>query len=59
MGGIWIFWDKNKIQLESILIGDQIMNVMVKEPNKGPWIMSVVYASPHLALGTALWEYVQ
>lgn len=54
MGGIWIFWDKNKIQLESILIGDQIMNVMVKEPNKGPWIMSVIYASPHLALGTAL-----
>lgn len=58
-GGIWVFWDQSRIQVEPISSHDQILTVLVTDVGTPrPWLLSIIYASPQPLLRDQLWQYI-
>lgn len=56
--GIWILWDKTKLDLELLSLDDQIITAVVHPIGSHPWILSSLYASPWWCFRQELWRYL-
>lgn len=59
VGGIWVLWDDNEINLEEVAMDDQVIMAIILNKQKVEWVLIVVYASPNYMLCTYLWEFLQ
>lgn len=57
-GGIWILWDRTQLDVETISIDEQVINVLVWGHNKIPWLLTDLYASPNSVFRFDLWAYL-
>jgi len=58
-GGIWVLWNSNEIGVDVVKSHEQFVTVEVKPQNRRSWLLSVVYASPHIQLREILWQELQ
>lgn len=56
-GGIWLFWDREAVQLDGVTIHKQVVSVLVHEKNKHQWMLSIVCASLRPIVRKDLWRY--
>ena len=56
-GGIWMFWEESRLDVELLSMNEQILNVAVKNGNKVGWVLSAVYASPKPICREGLWVW--
>lgn len=59
VGGIWLLWDKNLVNVELLSMEDQVVSILVKEPLGCHWLLTVVYSSPKAYVKEELWQYVR
>ncbi|KAK9937007.1 hypothetical protein M0R45_013825 [Rubus argutus] len=57
-GGIWLLWDKRKIDIYFIDNNVQAITVKITGPLSHPWIFSALYASPTATIRNTLWDYL-
>ncbi|XP_024178585.1 uncharacterized protein LOC112184553 [Rosa chinensis] len=57
-GGIWILWNKNKVQLQKIDSNSQSITVKVSGNGIGDWLLTGLYASPCPSTRQRLWNYL-
>lgn len=57
-GGIWLMWNRQDIEVEEISSNDQILNVLVWEERRAPFLLSFVYASPNILTRAELWQFI-
>lgn len=56
--GVWILWDVLAVQVKTISVDDQIINLVVKRGRDHPWFLSAIYASPKSNFWSDLWTYL-
>lgn len=56
-GGIWLFWDREAVQLDGVTIHKHVVSVLVHEKNKHQWMLSIVCASLRSIVRKDLWRY--
>lgn len=57
-GGIWMFWDAHRVDMEVISAWEQIMTIEVRFGSGSLWLLFVVYASPKWQLREE-WDYIK
>ncbi|XP_050386206.1 uncharacterized protein LOC126802601 [Argentina anserina] len=57
-GGLWLLWDRNKVQIDYIDDNSQSISVKISIPGKQPWLFIVIYASPTHSVRAGLWSYL-
>lgn len=40
--GIWILWDENSLHLDPVSINEQIVNMLLYQHKKSPWLLSAI-----------------
>lgn len=55
-GGIWILQKSNKVDLEVVSAGTQVINAIIHMGNQQDWLLSVIYASISAGTRQLLWE---
>ncbi|KAJ8423470.1 hypothetical protein Cgig2_013513 [Carnegiea gigantea] len=55
-GGIWVLWRSEDVGVNIIRHHDQYVTIEVNKQCYNPWLLTVVYASPHITLGETLWR---
>lgn len=58
-GGIWVLWDPHFVDLEVVSIDDQIITAIVRCHHTNAWVLSALYASPHVTIRNYLWDFIQ
>lgn len=57
-GGIWVFWKRNKVDIDVLAKIDQIVTLAIKKGSSVDWVLSAVYASPVARYRNELWCYI-
>jgi hypothetical protein len=56
-GGIWLLWNSGEVSLDVLMVTDQAIHASVQvSPSKPHWLLSAVYASPHLDTRLNFWD---
>lgn len=57
-GGIWVFWDSNRVYLSFMAISKQMLtfSVIPSDPQDKPFFMMAIYASPNWRQRRDLWK---
>lgn len=58
-GGIWILWDEQDWQIEVFYHGSQFVHAHVSWRRTNPWLLTVVYGSPHYQQRGELWDFLR
>ncbi|KAL6199614.1 hypothetical protein ACLB2K_029398 [Fragaria x ananassa] len=56
-GGIWLLWNKNKVDIDIVDSNFQSISVKVSWIGSSPWLLTGVYASPYNTSRSSLWSY--
>ena len=56
-GGIWLLWNKNKVDIDIVGSNFQSISVKVSWIGSSPWLLTGVYASPCNTSRSSLWSY--
>ncbi|XP_061343129.1 uncharacterized protein LOC133289246 [Gastrolobium bilobum] len=55
-GGIWILWNQTTFTVDLVEQSHQCIHLRINWPDKEPFIMSAVYASPNLDKRNSFWD---
>ncbi|XP_075654817.1 uncharacterized protein LOC142624982 [Castanea sativa] len=55
--GLWLLWNSDKLEIESLVNTEQEIHVEVRSSNLA-WVFSTIYASPRGEERTILWENI-
>ena len=58
-GGIWTLWNSEDIRFHVINSHEQFVMVEVKPQRQMSWLLTFVYASPHIQAREVLWQELQ
>lgn len=54
-GGIWVLWRPEEVKVNIIRHHEQYVTMEVRQHRHHTWLLTVVYASPHVNLRETLW----
>lgn len=55
-GGVWVLLDEEKVELKLTVARRSFLHMEVWEPTGECWLLTAVYANPHLSIRRYIWE---
>lgn len=57
MGGLWVLWDSNQVEVSELSSIEQEIHSMVMDlSSNSSWLLSAIYASPKYVERRFLWD---
>ena len=56
-GGIWLFWEASKVNLEVLAASSQLIHALL-HMNNDDCLLTAVYGSPHPEERKGLWDFI-